>query len=276
MGEIVDISLAVAWPDFKVAWCNSEDSYCSPPDQIIEITGNMHRYYIDPNKFNYGSYYRWSGEWSRGENLDAFVVKRGKRPNESELEVVETPEPVVFGGTPSKIIRTDKTSIVIARGDTGRFEYQNESVYGYGHLWFFGGDEYVNGGTHSELDLPTSYDNNTYGYTFDTIVSNRLDYGNYTGYLQANGKNGFQDIYYIKDYKTPFNATYPILESIYKATPSRDINGAYPEMIEDNFVDMVTDKLYSDDIIVPLTMRVVPPQIFIQDYYEEIKNNGKK
>ena len=265
-GETVDISSAVSWPDYSVAWCSAEGAYCMPPDQIISITGNMHRYYIDPDKFNYGTYYRWSGAWNRGENMNAFVVRYGNRTD--TIDTITIDNVTVMKANVSRVVKPEKTSIVIARGDSGTFSFQNESVYGDGHMWLFGGNEYVNGGTHAELDIKMSRTNDSYYYDFTPAFTNNLDYGNYTGYLQANGRNGFQDVYYIKNYKTPFNATYPVLESIYKAIPMQSIHGAYPKMIESLFTHMVTDPTYSDDTIVPLTMQVFPPEIFVGDYYE--------
>jgi hypothetical protein len=102
-----------------------------------------------------------------------------------------------------------------------------------------------------------------------TEFTHGLDYGNYTGYLQFNGRNGFQDVYYIKDYKTPFNATYPVLNSIYKDVPVKSINGMVPRQIETAFKSMVTDPKYSDDIIAPISISVLSPQIIVNNYYED-------
>ena len=80
MNETVDISQAVSWPAFQICWCSQRNYDCDPPDQEIDIEGNMFDYYIDPAKFNYGTYYRWDGSWHRGENSVAFSVIPGTRP----------------------------------------------------------------------------------------------------------------------------------------------------------------------------------------------------
>lgn len=271
LGETVDISLAISWPDFAVAWCRSEGSYCTPPDQTVAITGNMHKYYIDPNVFNYGTYYRWDGNWNKGENQDAFVVKTGNR-TVANITPTLTPAPqnaTIVTENISKIIESDYKTIVIVRGDSGKLDYYNPMASGAGHLWMFGGNEFVNGGTHAELDLPLTFLDGNYYFDLSTEFTHGLDYGNYTGYLQFNGRNGFQDVYYIKDYKTPFNATYPVLNSIYKDVPVKSINGFVPRQIEDAFKSMVTDPKYSDDIIAPISISVLSPQIIVNNYYED-------
>jgi hypothetical protein len=271
LGEYVDISLAPSWPDFAVAWCRNEGSYCTPPDQTVAITGNMHNYYIDPDIFNYGTYYRWDGTWNRGENLNAFIVKPGNRTIANITPII-TPPPqnaTIISENISKIIESDYKTIVIVRGDSGKLDYYNPMAIGSGHLWMFGGDEFVNGGTHSELDLPLTFLDGNYYFNLSTGFTKNLDYGNYTGYLQFNGKNGFQDVYYIEHYKTPFNATYPVLNSIYKDVPLKSINGMVPRQIETIFKSMVTDPKYSDDIIAPINISVLPPQIIVNNYYED-------
>jgi len=266
LGETVDISLAVSWPDYTIAWCSNEGYICDPPEQIIAVTGNMHKYYIDPNKFNKGTYYRWNGKWNNAENQNAFVVRIGNRTSATPTPTPTSNE-ITLEGNVSRLITSD-TSIVIARGDSGRFEYYNPDVYGDGHLWLFGGDSDTLGGTHMELDISISRTNDSYYYDFTPEFTNRMSNGIYTGYLQFNGRNGFQDCYYIPKYKTPFNATYPVLESIYKAVPMVDLSGFVPVRVQSEFEKMVFDKKYSDDIIVPISMRVMYPMITIKNYYE--------
>lgn len=267
LGEHVDISLAVSFPKYELAWCKNEVYQCDPPDQVIAVTGNMHNYYLNPAIFNVGRYYRWDGEWHPAENADAFTIKEGVRPN---ITPTQTQNLTSANATIAYVNKTLKqgTSIIVARGDSGIFTYENPDMIGNGHMWLFGGDEFVRGGTVSRLDLPLNNNNGSYTFILASNFTNDLDYGDYTGYIQFDGKNSWQDCYYIPDYKTPFNATYPILESPYKKVNSVDINGQNPENIKKAFETMVQDPVYSDDYLVPITMKVLYPDISIFEFYE--------
>lgn len=265
-GETVDLSQVVTWPEFKLAWCKNDGYQCEPPDQVIQITGFMYNYYLDPAVWNIGTYYRWSGSWNSAENMMGMIIKPGIRPNKTVINKTSNftviVEPVLV--IPKTIYPKD--NIVIARGDSGNFEYLMD-ISTPGHLWLFGGGE-INGGTDMKLDIPLNRTNNLYSYEFTSEFTNDLDYGNYSGYLQFDGINGFQDCYYVPDYKEPFTTPYPVLESPYKAISTVSINGAVPMQVKERFEKMTNPSTYSDDILIPITMEVRYPEIWIYDYYE--------
>lgn len=263
LNETVDISLAVSWPDFKIAWCANEAYGCVPPDQVINITGNMHRYYIDPAFYHLGSYYRWDGTWHTAENMDAFTVRNGTRPNvtaEPNVTVTLEPEPTVipFNNTP---VLKNPTHILLARGDVITYTYtlSGDAPQGNGHLWLFGGDARYN--FKRLMDLPLERTGQVYRFEFNQTFSESLDYGKYSGYLQFDSNNNFQDVFY--------NQEKDILDSPYKDVKSVSLAGGItPELVKSSFERMERDPIYSDDLIIPLSMEIVLPGLHFTEYYE--------
>lgn len=102
MGEYVDITHVVGWGG-EFAWFeNGYDSKFMPretPALIVDASAFQRHYYINPNKFRYGHWYKWDGKYEDG-NMEAFTVQPGARPTskptlspESNLPIV--PEPTV-------------------------------------------------------------------------------------------------------------------------------------------------------------------------------------
>lgn len=255
LGETDDISLAISWPDFKIAWCAGGAYGCEPPDQIINITGNMHAVYIDPETYHLGTYYRWSGEWNRGEYMVAFEVLPGNR-----TDINETPEqePTVIP-VPEVTINPTPTKMLIARGDAVTYSYNDGKSYGRGHLWLFGGD--ARNDFKRLMDLPLKKDGTRYSFDFTQPFSQSMDPGHYTGYLQFNYKNTWQDAIY--------NRTSDMIDSPYKDVKPVGIgNGVDPAIAKSAFEQVVKNTRYSDDYLIPITLDVVQPVLTFTGKYQ--------
>jgi hypothetical protein len=247
MNETVDISLAVAYPDFQVVWCNASNYDCDPPDQVIDITGNMHKYYIDPAIFHYGKYYRWDGEWHRAENADAFTVMPGIRPiitNETNWTGPNfTPIPMKYG--PYKY--------VIARGDAPEI-YTVVNRSDPCHLWLFTN-------TVDTLNIDMDARNSTRYHKFTTPDTYSMNIGTYTGYLQFNGANKMQDVFLDKDIlDTPYD------DSMVKDVPI--ITWKLDE-VKNQFDTLAKEVPQFDDVLTPIILVVEEPDITITEVTQD-------
>jgi hypothetical protein len=79
--DIADLSQAASWPAFTVAWWQQglDGSGGLQPDKVVDVSSFMRRIEITPDKFPVGTWYRWDGQWRRGENMVAFFVQ-AQRP----------------------------------------------------------------------------------------------------------------------------------------------------------------------------------------------------
>jgi len=245
INETVDLSLAVSWPDFAVAYCKNDGYGCIPPDQIIQITGNMHKYYLDPSIWRLGTYYRWDGTWHSAENMVAFTILPGDRP-------------AVINATTQPINTTTDVQIkpiegpyhfTLARGDTALFKtYLNRSDAG--HLWIFAA-------TKDSYDIPLEMDNQTYSTNLTYNQTFALTVGKYEGYMQFNGKNGMQDVF-IKDgfLDTPYDDA---------IVPDVDLELWNLINMRGKFDKLTNDTPYFDDVLIPITIQILDPIIMITD-----------
>jgi len=248
LGDTVDISLAISWPDYKLAWCRGDYYGCTPPDQIIQITGYQHRYYIDPAVWHTGTYYRWDGQWNRGEYAVAFTILPGERPNMAILKedlknqtVLASPNVTLEGPYHYLVARGDDPLITVrtARDDPA-------------HLWMFGS-------TSSLLDYPMTKNGYDYSYKMNLNDTFSVNPGKYTGYLQFNGRNGLQDVFWddvSKCIDTPYDDD---------VVPDIAVNVWNPQMVKATFENQSKNMQYSDDILIPVTMTVTEPSIIITD-----------
>jgi hypothetical protein len=236
MNETLDISLAVAYPDFQVAWCDPKNYDCDPPDQVIDITGNMHKYWLDPSVWKYGTYYRWDGEWHRAENSVAFKILPGTRPtkkinqtvNKTEVQIVQHEGPYEY---------------LIARGDTPTvYTVLNRSDSC--QLWIFSDST-------NTYDLALTSSNDTYSRTFAKSDTLSMSVGEYDGYIQCNGNNGFQDIFYINnELDTPYDD---------KIVPDVPVISWNLLNVKRQFDQLASDIPRFDDKLIPIKVRVVEP-----------------
>jgi hypothetical protein len=263
LGECgLDISLAISWPDYTIAWCKSAYPGCLPPDQIITIESYQRNYCINSSLYHPGWYYRWDGHWNNGENQDAFRVRVGTRPVDNATANI-TPEP-----TPTPLPGIDMKGNgpfewIIARGDspdiTFRYATTDPGVCGTGagndlaHLWLFGSTEML-----MDIPLETMKDNNyQLGLSADDTAA--LGTGKYTGYIQFPGLNGRQDVFYepiAKCLDTPYDDAY---------VPDQVINIRNPDGTKGLFENMVKNLKYSDDLLIPITLQMKDPEISITD-----------
>ena len=250
LGETVDLSKAIAWPDFTIVWCSGGYAGCSPPTQTIQITGFMHNYYLDPAVFHVGTYYRWDGKWNRGENMVAFTINPGTRPVNTTI-----PEISVDNNSVSIRAKDGPYYFTIARGDTPRLNmYMNRTDPA--HLWIFAA-------TKDSYDIPFENVNGNYSHMLTYIETFSMDVGEYDGYVQFNGKNGMQDVFINKK---DFSLDTPYDDAI---VPDVDIELWNLINMRTNF-DALTKRIpLFDDVLIPVRFKITNPNIIITDVEQE-------
>jgi hypothetical protein len=248
MGETVDLSLAASWPDFAVAWCGYNT--CKDPDVIIELTenGTLESYYIDPTLFKYGPWWRWDGDWHRGENAIAFVINPGVRP-EPTIEIPEEeaePEPVIIPEGPF--------SYFIASGDNPvlsvRLSRSDEC-----HLWVFSGNA-------KTYNIPLELAYGMYTHQLTSAETASIPAGSYQGYIQCNGNNGWQDIYYEND----------VLDTPYDNRIVKDIvlsRGFSSERVKELFDELAAAIPRFDDKLYQIGFTVTTPSATIIEVLQD-------
>lgn len=251
LGETVDISQAVAWPAFQICWCSQRNYDCDPPDQVIDIEGNMYDYWIDPAKFKYGTYYRWDGDWHRGENSIAFTVLSGKRPADipvSNKTITDTNE------TEITKITEGPYNFLIARGDSPLLYTtilpEPNAEPSPAHMWLFSN-------TLLSMNLPMERSGNTYSYKMTKELTSDMAEGTYTGYIQLNGLNRVQDIF--------LEGT--ILDTPYDDTVVPDVNILQWNLrsVKEDFDVLKSKCNLFDDELIPVSITVSPMEITITD-----------
>jgi hypothetical protein len=260
LGECgLDISLAISWPDYTIAWCKSGYAGCLPPDQIIQITGFQHNYCINESLYHPGWYYRWDGNWNSGENFDAFRVRVGTRPV-ANITPTTTPKPTLAPGIDTR--GNGPFTWMVARGDGPDiiFHYNSSSdVCGTGpgnsnaHVWLWGAETTV-----ADRKLITGK-NGDYEYEMTAADTESWPVGKYTGYIQFPGINGRQDVFWdpiARCLDTPYD------DAVY---PDVAVDTRFPVSFRTAFEKVAKDMKYSDDLLVPITMNVVDPSIRITD-----------
>lgn len=249
MNETIDISQAVSWPDYQIVWCKGNNYDCSPPDQLIDVSamGNMHTFYVDPNLFNYGDYYRWDGKWHKGENANAFRVIPGTRP--VLINLTNESEP----NTTPNYFKEGPFHYLIARGDSPRI-YSTVNRTDVCHIWLFTNSL-------STLDIPMDNLNFTQYHNFTTADTYGMEAGTYTGYLQFKGLNGFQDIYTDGNYlDTPYDDS---------KVPDVPIITWNMGNVKAQFDQLKSETPYFDDVLIPVTLTVEDPAITVTEVTQE-------
>lgn len=248
LGEYVDLSRVVAWPDYKLAWCSGDMYGCTPPDQVIAISGYMSNYYLDPGVWHTGTYYRWDGQWHRGENMEAFTILPGTRPAPTPTP---TPNETTEVNTTPEALKEGPFTFLIARGDNPRLTFTSGRKDA-AHLWMFGTTKQV-------IDLPMNKTGNDYYYQLNTSDTFSTDVGTYDGYLQFNGDNGLQDVYW--------NPVTQCIETPYRSSLQKDVcpNVWNPANVKQEFLNMIGTAYNSDDFLVPVKIQVKEPEIVVTE-----------
>ncbi|MFA5378835.1 MAG: hypothetical protein WC455_23990 [Dehalococcoidia bacterium] len=261
--ETVDISLAASWPDYAVTWCADNDPECDNPKEIIELTGNLHKYWMNPAIFkHFGTYYRWDGEWHTGENQMAFIYVKGTRPTTANLVSGNTLLNTTSNYTqPSGTINPSYGPYkwIVARYDNPEFTTlvnRTDSC----HMWLWmQTDEFYN--------VPVYNENSTYYIRFNASQTEDMKTGKYKAYLQFDGPNGIQDIYYdigSSAFKSIYNrqiAPEVTLSSALMFTNSSAQFDRYAASIQ-----------YYDDVVYPIEMIVEDPTVRVTSVSQ---NDGK-
>lgn len=252
MNETVDISRAISWPDYTVAWCKDGEAGCTPPDQIIEITDHMFTYRIDPALYHYGTYYRWDGAWHRAENSVAFTVIPGNRSDKRILTQEEKEESVTIKPVEGPY------SYLIAKGDTPTLTtLMNRTDMCY--LWLFTDRMDLYG---QPMWFKLRDDTYTeYSYKISEIVSQNLSIGEYEGYIQCDGMNNVQDVFW------KGNDTAGVLDTPYDNDVVPDVEVVWWNLgkVRDKFDELYLSlkKPASDDILIPIELTVQEPHVTI-------------
>jgi hypothetical protein len=248
MNETLDIRQAVSYPKYQIVWCAPNNFDCDPPDQLIDTeTGSLKKYWIDPKVFHYGTYYRWDGKWHRAENSVAFTILPGKRPK----NVTSNQTPV-----PAEIIKPIEGPYhyLIARGDspTVYSTLLNQNVPC--HLWIFSN-------TMDTYNLPMSSENSTYSYQLNESQTFDMNVGDYSGYIQCDGNNGWQDIYLDND----------TLDTPYDDRKVPDVSLGNPSMVKKQLDDLSLIIPRYDDDLIPIIVTVTDPTITVTDVQQDEK-----
>jgi hypothetical protein len=250
LGETVDISQAIAWPDFTIVWCSGGYAGCMPPTQTIQITGFMYKYYLDPAVFRIGTYYRWDGHWNRGENMVAFTINPGTRPLNTT-----TPEISTDVGSVSIPRKEGPYYFTIARGDTPLMNmYMNRTDPA--HIWIFAA-------TKDGYDIPLENVDGNYSHMLSYNETFSMGVGEYDGYVQFNGKNGMQDVFINKQ---DFCLDTPYDDAV---VPDVDIELWNLINMRTNF-DALTKRIpLFDDVLIPIKFKITEPNVIITDVEQE-------
>jgi hypothetical protein len=203
---------------------------------------------MDPTIFtHYGDYYRWDGEWHPAEYALAFRYMPGERPVYLNLTANETgnetPPPVKLG--PFRWI--------VARGDNPKFTIVTNRTDPC-HLWVWSDNDNMFG-------IPLNNVNSTYFIELAPAQTLGLQPGSYKAYLQFDGKNGIQDIYYNDNYlMSPYN------NKLAPEVPLMHWNLGNARMQFDEYARSI---MYYDDEIVPVEVIVGDPAITVTSVVQE-------
>jgi len=262
LGETVDISRVLSWK-MQFAFWKSGNPDGDFPEKIVEVTGFMYSYYIDPQKYQVGTWYKWDGKEENAGNMLAFYIEPGVRP-------IVTPTPTITPNTTSPTITPVPTlaplpvgeHILIARGDYGKINYRLDSsktINGQeqkAFIWLFGSRTKI-------MSSPLTYSksSNLYSYEFSSDLTDNLTESDYYGFIQFVGQNNQQDVFY-----DPLKNS---LDSPFKAIKPVNLDPFLPARIMHEFENMSGPSQYCDDYLVPVTMRIETPSIIIGDYWED-------
>ena len=247
--ETVDISLAGSWPDYQVAWCAANNDVCDPPDIVVQLQGNLHQYWMGSGNFSkFGTCYRWDGEWHRGENAVAFRYLPGTRPvylNQTNITTGNTTDlkPVILG----------PWQYLVARGDSPSWSI-NANRTDPCHLWVFGDNPDL-------LDVRLANDNYTYMVNLTSGNTLGLKPGTYPSYLQFNGNNSIQDIYFADmTLDTPYDDTF---------VPDVPVTYWNLSKAKEQYDTLAQTMPYYDDVIIPVSVVVEDPGMSVTNVEQD-------
>lgn len=285
LGETVDISRVLSWKMQFAYWKNGEYGG-GTPDKVITVSGYMYAYYIDPQLYEPGTYWKWDGKEEPASNPLAFYVKDGVRPEPTPTSTTN----ITNNGTSITNVTPVPTlpelplgeHVLIARGDYGSLNYRMDNtklingIPQTAYLWLFGstskilGDQLLSSkasasGTVTGSDpFAQTSGSAIYTYEFNTSMTSGLIAGKYVGYLQFVGGNNQQDVFYDAGNKS--------LDSPFKAVTPLDITPFLPIRIMHEFETRAAPSIYCDDVLVPITVDIEQPTLTISDYWEEGEN----
>ena len=269
MGETVDLTQALSWPSYQFAVCKGGYPGCGEPKVYDLSSENQHNVYLDPARFQFGTYYRWDGSWHSAENMMGFRIIEGTRPVESKN--ITTPSDQVITIEVEKPVTYSSTNLYMARGDVIEFLFSHPSDAGKAYIWLFRNESWAT--EQGILGYPMKYDaaKGAYSWIVNQSISESLYEGHYQGFIQFSGHNGVQDVYYDPAHKNDrFEHPVAVLDTIYEdaKVPDVEITGLVPLMVYDKFKTLAGTS-YVDDSLVTIGVVVVEPSITMRNYYED-------
>ena len=254
IGEYVDLSKVVGWSGQIAFWYSGYPSGIQKPDIIIDASSFQHRFWIDPAKFKAGMWYKWDGAYEDSSNPEAFEVKAGIRPAPSPTDPASN-----FTGTTPIVtavpFQKETVHLLLARGDQIEYPYWNPNEK-YGYMWLFGKSQQILG---EKMDSPPT-DNNTFIFPFSEEITQNLEVGWYSGYMQFSNKR--PDVFY--------NKSKNVLDTPYDdgMIPDVSIAGLTPDRVKAEFEKLEKNPAYSEDKLINITMEIKDPILQFTDYYE--------
>ena len=258
LGETVDMSYVLGWSNTVAWWSNGKDPETTTPDITYTVAGFQHGVWLDPTKYNVGIWYKWDGAWETSGYNDAFEILPGTRPAPVNTTNVTNTTAVNNTITTSPV---NTTHIVLTSNDieTYNYDYSGVGNQGDGHIWLFGPKVGIYGDA-----MTISPNMSAYSYTFNETESGYLEAGTYTGYVQLNGHNTRQDVFY--------DRVSGNLSSPYRAIPDINLSGLAAPNVKNDLDQMRNNTYYVDDLFIPISMSVENPTIRFTDYYESDNN----
>jgi hypothetical protein len=188
----------------------------------------------------------------------AFTYRKGIRPNSSDLSGADNLTPdldadYIVGGISPKF---GPFKWVIARYDDPSFQVTVNRTDRC-HVWIWmDTDEFY--------DIPVPNENSEYFISFNETQTIAMKAGNYVAYLQFDGPNNIQDVYYDESTMS--------LKSIYNLQIAPDSALSENTLFNNSSgkFDQYTSSIrYYDDIIIPVSISVKEPAIWITAISQE-------
>lgn len=272
--ETVDVTYVVGWEQ-TLAWWSSGSYDDTDPDLTFDTTdmkyGGQHNFYLNPDTFPIGWYYKWDGVYEKGSNPVAFYLSKGERKKtnatenvtpQTTIKTVDVNQSIINENLPE--LSNTTTDLFICRGYDFSYSFTSEKNLGRGYLWLFGTYDMI-------PQLKMDKTDTTYKINIQRSDTENKNAGSYTGLLQFEGDNHWQDIYYVK---TPRNEE---LATPYKGIVNVSVNGIQPKMVFDYILKLrdeavTKDSRYNDDVYIKKNVTLIDPMTTITEFLEYNNN----
>jgi hypothetical protein len=241
LGDTVDVTGVLAGV-LNLAYYGGydEDIYHQYLVKLPESNRGYYFFYIDPAIYStrLGNWYKWRGEFNRGESTIAFVVaERRNKPNVSANITLQNPNQTPVAIRPPTLPDRHVADYLIARGDSMAIPATNQTK-----AWIFGPEDFL-------------YDYKAVNGTIDlkTEIVDKLTPGTYTLMLHmrdANSNGEFTVRY------NPDTSTIDWFDPVTFEVQHYDVSAQTPENVMNKLKSILpaahdTFKLYSLEIQAP-------------------------